>query len=168
MNYTATSTDFRGMGYSSYYRARRTPKHASCWRPQRATWAIPLCWRGGTLNQQSFRRGAVHSRHVRIIHTVHCRANVITHPSKNSSSSFLPDYIIRNVFQIHSFVLISICVANNGHLIDIIMLNLLRMSILIQRHNYPRAQSLWSHVKSKMAAPTDRKFNGKHNHFSIA
>ena len=45
------------------------------------------------------------------------------------------------------------------------MLNLLRMSILIQRHNYPRAQSLWSHVKSKMAAPTDRKFNGKTRSF---
>ena len=55
--------------------------------------------------------------------------------------------MIGNVFQIHSFVLISICVANNGHLIGTIMLNLLRMSILIERHNYPRAQSLWESRK---------------------
>ena len=60
---------------------------------------------------------------------------------------FLPDYIIKKGFQIHSFVLISICVANNGHLIDTIMLNLFRMSISTQRHHYPRAQSLWESRK---------------------
>ena len=81
--------------------------------------------------------------HVCTVVHAHCRANVITHSSKNSSSSFLPDYIIKKGFQIHS------CVANNGHLIDTIMLNLFRMSISTQRHHYPRAQSLWESRKIK-------------------